>query len=33
MDISKVSIVNKPPEDVNVIVAVSLRAQPINYEF
>ena len=33
MDISKVSIGKNPPEEVNVIIEVSLRSDPIKYEF
>ena len=33
MDISKVSIGDKPPLEINVIIEVPLRADPIKYEF
>ena len=33
MDISKVAIGKSPPEEVNVIIEVSLRSDPIKYEF
>ncbi|MEM1432691.1 MAG: inorganic diphosphatase [Pseudomonadota bacterium] len=33
MDISKVSIGDKPPREINVIIEVPLRADPIKYEF
>lgn len=33
MDISKVAIGKSPPKEVNVIIEVSLRSDPIKYEF
>jgi inorganic pyrophosphatase len=33
MDITKVAIGKNPPEEVNVIIEVSLRSDPIKYEF
>ncbi|NJO37222.1 MAG: inorganic diphosphatase [Rhizobiales bacterium] len=33
MDISKVSIGKNPPDDINVVIEVSLRSDPIKYEF
>ena len=33
MDITKISIGNRPPEEVNVIIEVGLRSDPIKYEF
>jgi len=33
MDITKVSIGKSPPEEVNVVIEVGLRSDPIKYEF
>lgn len=33
MDISKLSVGKNPPEDVNVIIEIPLRADPVKYEF
>ena len=33
MDLSKVAIGDKPPIEVNVVIEVPLRSDPIKYEF
>ncbi len=33
MDITKIAIGEKPPEEINVVIEVSLRSDPIKYEF
>ncbi|MDH3662076.1 MAG: inorganic diphosphatase [Alphaproteobacteria bacterium] len=33
MDVSKIAIGESPPDEVNVIIEVSLRSDPIKYEF